>query len=236
MAYTENGIGVKGATVGQNKELAELLLSRINTLSVSDGNSVKAVTFSNSTLNFFRTTDTTGTPAFTISLPTEYFLDLTRTMLVPSFAWNSTTFPGSTNPNLDGKPVMVLAVKGEDGSGNPIVSYSFLDLALLSDTGKADKVSGAVSGNFASLDNTGNLVDSGDNKGSFVLSTELKTKSSWAVDGTDTTETYNHATLGTRNYAASHTEVVNLANAVAGKFATDNEFDQMLLAIGLISA
>lgn len=170
MSYTDNGTGVKGTTLAQDKKLAELLLGRVNGLTVADGYSIKSVTYNNGSLNFYRGTDTTGTPAYSISLPTEYFLDLTRTMLVPSFTWNSTTFPGSTNPNLDGKPVMVLAVKGEDGNGDPTISYSFLDMALLSDTGKADKVSGAVSGNLAALDNTGNLVDSGR---SFASDTEF---------------------------------------------------------------
>ena len=41
-----------------------------------------------------------------------------------------TAYPGSTNPNLDGKPVMVLAVKGD----NNTVQYSFVDLTYLLDT------------------------------------------------------------------------------------------------------
>ena len=110
MAYTENGTGVKGTTLAQDKRLAEFLLGRINALGVSDSNSIKSVTYNNGTLNFYRDASTSGTPAFSLSLPAEYFLDLTRTMMVPNFTWNSTTFPGSTNPNLDGKPVMVMAV------------------------------------------------------------------------------------------------------------------------------
>ena len=45
------------------------------------------------------------------NLPSEQFLDLTKTTYVDSFTWSSTTYPNSTNPNLDGKPVLVLALK-----------------------------------------------------------------------------------------------------------------------------
>lgn len=64
------------------------------------------------------------------ALPVEKFLDQTKTTFVSSFSFSTTTYPGATNPNLDGKPVMVLAVKGNDGS----TSYSFLNMATLVDT------------------------------------------------------------------------------------------------------
>lgn len=64
------------------------------------------------------------------ALPVEKFLDQTKTAFVSSFSFSASTYPGATNPNLDGKPVMVLAVKGNDGS----TSYSFLNMATLVDT------------------------------------------------------------------------------------------------------
>lgn len=63
------------------------------------------------------------------ALPKEQFLDLTKTTYVDSFAWSSTTYPNSTNPNLDGKPVLVLALK--DSNGN--VQYGFVSLNDLVD-------------------------------------------------------------------------------------------------------
>lgn len=63
------------------------------------------------------------------NLPEEQFLDLTKTEFVESFTWSSTTYPGSTNPNLNGKPVLVLALKDEDGN----VAYSFINLEDLID-------------------------------------------------------------------------------------------------------
>ena len=65
------------------------------------------------------------------ALPKEQFLDLTKTTFVQSFAWSSTTYPDSTNPNLDGKPVMVLALKN---SSDDTVAYSFLNMYELVDT------------------------------------------------------------------------------------------------------
>lgn len=63
------------------------------------------------------------------NLPEEQFLDLTKTEFVENFTWSNTTYPGSTNPNLDGKPVLVLALKDEDGN----VAYSFVNLEDLID-------------------------------------------------------------------------------------------------------
>ena len=69
------------------------------------------------------------------ALPKEQFLDLTKTTFVQSFTWSSTTYPGSTNPNLNGKPVLVLALKN---SSDNTVAYSFLNMYELVDTYTAD--------------------------------------------------------------------------------------------------
>lgn len=62
-------------------------------------------------------------------LPGEQFLDLTKTKYVDFFAWSSSAYPGSTDPGLDGKPVLVLALKS--GSST---TYSFISLHDLVDT------------------------------------------------------------------------------------------------------
>ena len=69
-------------------------------------------------------------------LPTEMFLDQTKTAFVPNFAFSQAEYPGATDPNLDGKPVMVLAVKGIDHNNNDAetTTYSFLDMETLVDT------------------------------------------------------------------------------------------------------
>ena len=85
----------------------------------------------------FTTPDKTGAAAFEFDFPVEMVLDQAKTAFVPKFAWSAETYPGSTDPKLEGKPVMVLAVKGSDGS----VNYSFMGMAALVDTYKA-KVEG----------------------------------------------------------------------------------------------
>lgn len=60
------------------------------------------------------------------SLPADHFLDQTKTTFVQNFAWSSSLYPGSTNPNLNGKPVLVLAVT--DGTTD---TYSFLNVETL---------------------------------------------------------------------------------------------------------
>ena len=57
-------------------------------------------------------------------LPETWFLDQTQTTYEASFSWSTEKYPGSTNPNLEGKPVLVLALKSEDGD----LSYSFVNL------------------------------------------------------------------------------------------------------------
>jgi hypothetical protein len=89
------------------------------------------------TISFFTSTDKTGNAAFTVDFPAEMFLDQTKTEFVPSFAFSAATYPGSTDPKLDGKPVMVLAVKGENPDS---CTYSFLSMAALVDTYKAKAV------------------------------------------------------------------------------------------------
>lgn len=66
-------------------------------------------------------------PAFSIDFPVEYFLDQTKTTFVESFAFSAETYAGATDPALDGKPVFVLAVKGD----NDTVTYSFVNLEKL---------------------------------------------------------------------------------------------------------
>lgn len=86
------------------------------------GNSVK----------FFTSTDASGTAVATFDWPEEVFLDQSVTSLVDNFTWSAATYPNSTNPNLDGKTVLVLGVKG-DKETNPTVKYSFVSLEKLID-------------------------------------------------------------------------------------------------------
>ena len=73
------------------------------------------------------------------ALPVELFLDTAKTVFVQTFAFNATTYPGATNPNMDGKPVLVLALKGVDNTAptdtaKQTTTYSFLNMETLVDT------------------------------------------------------------------------------------------------------
>ena len=93
-------------------------------------NSLKALTVKDNSISFYTNPnpDDATVADFTVDLPTEIFLDQTKTVFVQSFNWDDVQYPGSTNPNLEGKPVLVLAVKGEE---NP--TYSFLNMETLVD-------------------------------------------------------------------------------------------------------
>ena len=99
---------------------------------------LKSLSVTGRTINFYTSDDASGTAAATIDIPKDLFLDQTHTAFVQNFAFSAQTYPGATNPNLDGKPVFVLAVKGStdpaNGTADDTISYSFLDVAALVDT------------------------------------------------------------------------------------------------------
>mgnify|MGYP000065406071 CR=1 FL=1 len=92
---------------------------------------IKAVKVTGNTVNFYTNTGMTGAAAFSMDFPTEMFLDQTKTTFVAKFKFDAATYPGATDPKLDGKPVMVLAVKGQNPDN---CTYSFLNMAALVDT------------------------------------------------------------------------------------------------------
>lgn len=105
----------------------------------------KSLSVSGNTVSFFTSTDGTGTAAATVDFPEEIFLDQAGTTLVENFAWSAATYPNSTNPNLEGKTVLVLAVKG-DKETNPTTQYSFVNLEKLIDPYTASDTSLTISG------------------------------------------------------------------------------------------
>lgn len=88
-----------------------------------DKPAVKAADYADNTLTLYTTEDKSDATPLTIQLPEEMFLDQAKTKFVSSFAWSDSDYPGSDDPNLEGKPVMVLAVKGDTD-----VTYSFVSL------------------------------------------------------------------------------------------------------------
>ena len=102
-----------------------------NYVDLADAKSLKGYLKVGNTWNFYtvEAPTETDTPAFSIDVPTEYFLDQAKTTFVQEFAWSAEAYAGSTNPELDGKPVLVMAVKGDDDS----VTYSFVNVETLVD-------------------------------------------------------------------------------------------------------
>ncbi|MBQ6737211.1 MAG: hypothetical protein IJP41_01990, partial [Synergistaceae bacterium] len=98
------------AKVGHLKQLLQDTKVRLT-------DTIKFVSCANNTISFFKTADGSGTAAFSFNFPSELVLDQLKTKFVGNFVWSSATYPGSTNPELDGKPVLVIAIKETDAAG-----------------------------------------------------------------------------------------------------------------------
>lgn len=128
-------------------DLDTALGNKIDEIATAGGEALKGVKSDGNTIQFYTDRAMEGSATFTIDLPEEYFLDQTKTVFVEAFTWSAETYPGSTNPELDGKPVLVLAVKSQDGSE---VTYSFINLEKMIDVytgGQTQTATIAVSGN-----------------------------------------------------------------------------------------
>lgn len=101
-------------------------LGAVQTLAAS---ALHSVGFTDNTINFYTSTDKSGSAAFSVNLPVDMVLDQDKTKMVDNFSWSAATYPGSTDPELNGKPVLVMAVKGN--GENP--TYSFLNMEKLID-------------------------------------------------------------------------------------------------------
>lgn len=177
----------------------------------------KSAAISNNTVNFYTTTDTTGTAAFTFDFPEGIFLDQTGTELVSNFIWSGILYPNSTNPNLNGKTVLVLAVKGD--KENPTVKYSFVDVSKLVDV-------------YTPSDNTINISD---NEISVKVSAVANNAIAKMSDGlhVDISGKINKVTGATGNISSFNSDgtlanteipatdiIVKIANATAGDLAS----------------
>ena len=92
-------------------------------IDIKDESAIKSAAYVDNKISLYTTTDKSGTAAVEIDLPEEMFLDQTKTTFVGEFEWSDAAYPGSTNPSLNGKPVLVLAVKGDK-----TVTYSFISI------------------------------------------------------------------------------------------------------------
>ena len=183
MAYNANDI----AKLGHLASLASRVKTELTALDNKYAGSFRSVSVSGNTVSFFTTTDGTGTAVASFDFPEELYLQQTGTEIVADFAWSAETYPDSTNPNLDGKTVLVLAVKGNKAT-NATVKYSFVDMAnvikaitagdtYITVNGYAVNVRiSAVTGNLLELKSDGLFVGSDDTKVDKVAGKQLSTE------------------------------------------------------------
>ena len=146
---------------------------------------IKSVVFKDNSILFYKKPNATdGDVAdFTVNLPAEYFLDQAKTVFVPNFAWSAETYPASTDPSLDGQPVLVLAVKGSDNT----VTYSFISMLSLVNIYKASTDTSTVTLTINDDTNTisavvnisadeGNALKVGTDGGLYASATDITSK------------------------------------------------------------
>ena len=122
---------------GRLVEFGQGLKAELNKMSLVSASAIKSVGMSvdGLTINFYTSTNKTGDVAFSVDFPKELVLDQLKSDFEASFTWSDETYPGSTNPNLDGKPVLIFAIKGTDKTGTT-TAYKFVNLEALIDTYK----------------------------------------------------------------------------------------------------
>ena len=139
------------------------------------------------TVNFYASNDHSGTAVATFDFPAEYFLQQTGTGIVENFTWSTTTYPNSTNPNLDGKTVFVMAVKSDINAND--VKYSFVDMA---------RVMKAITSNDNSLTVNGMDISV---KRSATAGNLIELKSDGIYVGSDNTKADKVANATANNFA-----------------------------------
>lgn len=153
-------------------------------IDTADAKAIKSAEYADNKISLYTTANKSGTAAVEIDLPEEMFLDQTKTTLVDEFAWSATEYPSSTNPNLDGKPVLVLAVKGDK-----TVNYSFIALDTIvkpytgstTDTAAVTVADGAVKADVKISAEEGNAIVK-KNDGLFVAPAEAPAEVVYATD------------------------------------------------------
>lgn len=166
-----------------------------NYIDNKDAENIKSVEFVDNTIKFYTSEDKSGEAVAEIVLPEETFLDGSKTELVSDFAWDITKYPKSTDPELNGKSVLVLAVKSVR-----TVRYSFISLdsviaKLIGEDTESVSVSVAedvisfnvkvseLSGNRIIIKDDGLYVGTVDNTPSWAVSTNDEVREMFTVSG-----------------------------------------------------
>ena len=118
---------------GRLKEFGQKVASEISAVKTVAASAIKSADIVDSKLKFWTNTTKTGEAVISLDLPSELYLDQIKTTFIPSFTFNAETYSGATNPSLDGKPVLVMAVKDTNAAGTGTTTYSFLNMETLVD-------------------------------------------------------------------------------------------------------
>ena len=113
------------------KASAQRAKTAVNAVDVKATAAIKSANVVNNAIKLYTSTDCTGTPSFSIDFPAELVLDGVNTDVVDSFEWSAQKYPGSTDPDLDGKMVLIIAIKTTTASGTTTIDYHFKDLQSL---------------------------------------------------------------------------------------------------------
>lgn len=203
---------------------------------------LKAIAVKDNKIKFYvNPTPTDDTvPDFSVDFPTEYLLDQTKTTFVQEFAWSDTSYAGSTDPNLEGKPVLVLAVKGEVDE----VTYSFINLEKLVDIyeggeTKSATVSVDADTNEITVDVTisaeeGNILKvKDDGLYASVATVDISGKADKLVNSEDADPVIKEGQIlvddGAGNLAASGKTIAELSSEILAELTpmTDEEIDNL---------
>lgn len=162
------------------------------------------------------------------ALPVEMFLDQLGTKFVPSFAFNAATYPGGTDPNLNGKPVLVLALKARDHNNNnaETITYSFLNMETLVDTYTAKSGNSAKILNIAGYEIEFKIDPSNDNAIE-VTANGIKVNISGKIDKVANATAGNIPSL-TANGGLADSGVAVANILTSADVATDAECTEML--------
>ena len=163
---------------GRLVEFGQAIKTELDAMKQVSASAIKYVSVANNTISFFTNTTGTGTAAFSVDFPSELVIDAIKTKFESSFTFSAETYPGATNPSLDGKPVLVIAVKETNAAGTVTTTYSFVNLeslidiytVALGDSAKVITINdyvvtfhvSATAGNHLTVNNDGLMVDVSD--------------------------------------------------------------------------
>lgn len=118
-------------------DLANRTKAKIAAAAADATAAIKSVEVKDGSILLYTNATKTGDAAFTVDFPKELVLDQLKTEFKLGFKFADGSYGDATDPDLDGKPVLVVAVKGSEKGKTDTTSYSFIDFSALVDTYKA---------------------------------------------------------------------------------------------------